>query len=179
MAPPGTEGHFGMMKNYTVLKGEQEYNFEIEPDNSGYLVKLGKTTHQFKVIYQSQTHWTLLVDDSQVLQVDALFKQDNCQLNIRNIPYHLEVFDPKRRMVSQADSAGSGGLIQAPMPGKIVEVLVESGTQVEKGQPLVVIEAMKMQNELPAPLTGVVQEVTVKAGDAVEADQKLVMVAPE
>jgi len=168
-----------MKKSYTVLNQDQEMNVEIEPLEDGFQLKLGKTTHHFKVLFHSKTLATFLVDESQVLEADTKFRQDKCELNIRNVPYHLEVFDPKRRMVSQSELSAGGGLIAAPMPGKIVEVKAEVGATVEKGEPLVVIEAMKMQNELPAPLTGVVKEVSVKAGDAVEADQKLVLVAPE
>ncbi len=168
-----------MKKQYTVLHHDQEMTVEIDPQDDGFQIKLGDTSHHFKVLHHTQTLCTFLVDESQILEADTKFRQDKCELNIRNVPYHLEVFDPKRRMISQSELTGGGGLIAAPMPGKIVEIKVKVGDAVEKGQALVVIEAMKMQNELPAPLTGIVQEVSVGAGDAVEADQKLVVVAPE
>jgi len=62
------------------------------------------------------------------------------------------------------------------MPGKVAAVLVEVGQEVEVGQGLVVVEAMKMENELMAPTAGTVQEIRVTPGDAVEAGQELVVV---
>ncbi len=62
----------------------------------------------------------------------------------------------------------------APLPGRVVEVFVQAGDSVEKGQPLLVIEAMKMENEIASPAAGEVREVAVAPGDAVETDQILV-----
>ena len=62
------------------------------------------------------------------------------------------------------------------MPGKITAVLVSEVDQVEKGQGLMIVEAMKMENEVRSSLTGQVKEVKVKTGDAVEAGKVLVVV---
>jgi biotin carboxyl carrier protein len=62
------------------------------------------------------------------------------------------------------------------MPGKIVAVLVSDGDKVEKGQGLVIVEAMKMENEVRCPINGEVREVRVKTGDAVEAGAVLAVV---
>jgi biotin carboxyl carrier protein len=66
------------------------------------------------------------------------------------------------------------GAVSAIMPGKIIRVLVEPGQQVEEGEPVCVLEAMKMENELSAPRSGTVQAVHVKPGDDVEKDLVLV-----
>jgi len=68
----------------------------------------------------------------------------------------------------------SAGAVLAIMPGKIVRVMVEAGQQVEEGQPVCVLEAMKMENELRARQGGTVRAVHVKPGDDVEKDQVLV-----
>ena len=62
------------------------------------------------------------------------------------------------------------------MPGKVVKVLVKEGEEVQPGRPLVVVEAMKMENELVAELPGSVQKVFVHPGDAVEGGAKLVLI---
>ena len=67
-------------------------------------------------------------------------------------------------------------LVTAPMPGKVSRVLVAPGAQVTEGQGLVVVEAMKMENELKSPKTGTVVEVFAKEGSAVEANAKLLTV---
>lgn len=78
-----------------------------------------------------------------------------------------------RVAVSQPAEAGAGAVL-AIMPGKIVRVMVEPGQQVEEGEPVCVLEAMKMENELHARQGGVVCAVHVKPGDDVEKDQVLV-----
>jgi len=69
----------------------------------------------------------------------------------------------------EADMEGTAEVVEvrSPMPGRIVRVLVAAGTSVVRGAPLVVLEAMKMQNEIPAPVHGTVREVLVREGDAV------------
>ena len=69
-------------------------------------------------------------------------------------------------------AAGSGSLT-APMPGRVVKVLVSEGQSVEQGAPLVIVEAMKMENELHAPATGVVESIAVGEGETVDAGQIL------
>jgi biotin carboxyl carrier protein len=65
------------------------------------------------------------------------------------------------------------------MPGLIVDLLAEVGSTVEAGQPVVIVEAMKMQNALVAPLKGRVAQVSVAAGAAVESGQLLMTIQPE
>ena len=64
--------------------------------------------------------------------------------------------------------------VRPPMPGRVVKILVRTGESVKRGAPLVVLEAMKMQNEIPAPIAGTVREVRVREGDAVSVADVLV-----
>jgi biotin carboxyl carrier protein len=68
--------------------------------------------------------------------------------------------------------------LRAPMPGTIVSLMVEPGQTVALEQPLLVLEAMKMQNELAAPIAGVVEDLGIKPGQAVQADQVLLRIRP-
>ncbi len=80
-----------------------------------------------------------------------------------------------RRLAGDASGEAAGGAsrLTAPMPGKVVRVLVAPGDQVEARRPLVVVEAMKMENELTAPRAGTVTEVPVTEGMSVEAGRLL------
>jgi acetyl-CoA/propionyl-CoA carboxylase biotin carboxyl carrier protein len=71
------------------------------------------------------------------------------------------------------------GEVHAPMPGLVVDILVEAGDRVEAGQPVVVVEAMKMQNALTAPLAGTVAAIAVPAGTAVDTGQLLLAIRPD
>ena len=83
-----------------------------------------------------------------------------------------------RRTAGEAagDAGGGASRLTAPMPGKVVRVLVAPGDRVEARQPLVVVEAMKMENELAAPRAGTVTEVPVTEGMSVEAGRLLAAV---
>jgi len=88
--------------------------------------------------------------------------------------YHLEICDPRRRRHSAPDGLHEGPQeILAPMPGRIVRILVEENQEVGKGEGLLVIEAMKMQNELRTPRAGRVDRIYVKEGVGVETGFKL------
>ena len=95
--------------------------------------------------------------------------------------YEIELEDERERAAHAAERAGakSGGVVNAIMPGVVVELLVKKGQTVEKGQPLLILSAMKMQNEIAAPQAGVVKELHVAAGQAVSAGAKLVTLAIE
>ncbi|MDD2900992.1 MAG: biotin/lipoyl-binding protein [Syntrophales bacterium] len=69
------------------------------------------------------------------------------------------------------------GAVTAPMPGSILEVLVKAGDQVQAGETVVKLEAMKMENDLQAPFAGVVKEVRVSKGDNVSVGEVLVVVS--
>lgn len=78
---------------------------------------------------------------------------------------------------SVAQAAGEGEAVNAPMPGNILDVKVKSGDAVKNGQPLIILEAMKMENEICAPKDGTVTAVMVNKGDTVDAGQGLVTIA--
>jgi biotin carboxyl carrier protein len=78
--------------------------------------------------------------------------------------------------VRSQDTKGGDALVLSPMPGKVVKVLVKEGDEVSAGTPLIVVEAMKMENELLAQRAGVISNVFVKTGDAVEGGARLIAV---
>ena len=91
--------------------------------------------------------------------------------------FEVSLEDPRRyRAGRRAGDAGGPQSVVAPMPGKVVKVLVEPGAAVEAGQGLVVVEAMKMQNEIKATKTGVVAAVHVAVGASVAAGEALIVV---
>lgn len=87
----------------------------------------------------------------------------------------IKIIDPKRLRSGQNSDGHHHGVaeIVAPMPGKVVRVHVEPGASVEKGDGVVVVEAMKMQNEMKAPRSGLVVSVNVQPGDTVNAGDVL------
>ncbi len=101
------------------------------------------------------------------------------RIHIDGRQYLAELDDPRqwRRGTGEAADAEGRQSILAPMPGKVVRVLVESGSTVEAGQGLLVVEAMKMQNEIKSPKEGKVERINVREGQAVNAGEVLAVIA--
>ncbi|MEN8230717.1 MAG: biotin/lipoyl-containing protein [Bacteroidota bacterium] len=79
----------------------------------------------------------------------------------------------RRYLEKQADSS-STLTVEAPMPGKIIDILVEDGAEVKEGEPIIILEAMKMQNEISSHVTGTVTSISVKKNDSVMKDDILI-----
>ena len=91
--------------------------------------------------------------------------------------YQVEILDPREPRRRATNAGGSGRRdVTAPMPGKVVRVLVQPGDRVRARQPVVVVEAMKMENELRAGREGTVSEVHARDGSSVEAGTLLVVI---
>ena len=94
----------------------------------------------------------------------------------RAVPLAVNGRRTGRASAAEGGTAGGEQKITAPMPGRVVRVLVAAGDEVEARQPVVVVEAMKMENELRSPRAGRVREVAIEAGTSVEAGRVLVIV---
>lgn len=88
--------------------------------------------------------------------------------------YALSLAIPAARR--RGTSGAEAGRLTAQMPGQVVDVLVKAGQTVTAGQPLIVLEAMKMEIRICAPTDGIVREVLVKKGDVVDRDQQLIQI---
>jgi biotin carboxyl carrier protein len=106
--------------------------------------------------------------------------EEDWQVLLRGRLYPVKVEDERERRLRAAAGAGvtEGGEyhLKAPMPGLVVTISVEEGQEVKKGQVLLILESMKMQNELKSPRDGVVNRIKVKAGESVEQKQALLSV---
>jgi biotin carboxyl carrier protein len=99
------------------------------------------------------------------------------EVSVNGRVFQVEVFDPRGLRGRRTAAEGSGPqTVAALMPGRVIRVLVETGQEVEAGQGLVVVEAMKMQNEMKSPRAGRVVEVRSAAGATVSAGDILVVI---
>ena len=125
--------------------------------------------------------WSLLLGDEIVtVDVDA-GKDGELLCDVRGLVVPVKVVDARRRLLEKAQaaagSAHKGPLpIAAPMPGKVVKLLVKPGDTVAASQPVAVVEAMKMENEIRSPRPGTVHTVHVKEGRTVEGQEALITV---
>jgi biotin carboxyl carrier protein len=99
------------------------------------------------------------------------------QISVNGCMMHVEVFDPRNlRAAGRGSSRDGRQEIVSPMPGKVVRILAKVGDTVEEGQGLVVVEAMKMQNEMKSPKAGAVKEVRTRADATVGAGEVLLVI---
>ena len=137
--------------------GDRVYDLQVrQPSLDSYLVFLGASVYECRVRERAESF----------------------DVDIRGRTYAVTIIDPKRLRSGQNSDRHHHGVteIRAPMPGKVVRVQIEAGASVEKGVGIVVVEAMKMQNEMKSPRDGVVVSINVKAGDTVNAGDVLAVI---
>ncbi|WP_419166370.1 acetyl-CoA carboxylase biotin carboxyl carrier protein subunit [Candidatus Palauibacter sp.] len=165
------------MKYHVEVGGE---NFEVERLASG--VRMGAWEPEAELTRLGAGELQLVLDGANH-RVFARRTGEGWRLTIRGRTFDVAVEDERTRAIHKLTgrSGGEGGPreMRAPMAGLVVRVLVEPGEHVEPGDPLVVIEAMKMENELRAEGPGTVGEIAVRPGDIVDRDQRLVTLATE
>ena len=157
-------------------------------DDKEYLVEIIDEKHIsvngkiYKVDFESvsgQPVYSLIVDgkshESYVQQGD-----DNWEVLLRGRLYPVTVEDEREKRLRAAAGGGvaeSGEFhLKAPMPGLVVAIPVEEGQEIKKGQVILILESMKMQNELKSPRDGTIGRIRVKTGESVEQKQTLLSV---
>jgi len=152
---------------------------DIEDLGEGtFRLTLGGTSHTVDARVLEHGAVSLLVD-ARSYDVELDESGDEVQVLVDSEVVTVDVADERAvslRVGAAGFSVSGKAVVTAPMPGKIVRVLVAAGAQVTEGQGLVVVEAMKMENELKSPKAGTVVEVFAKEGSAVEANAKLLTV---
>jgi biotin carboxyl carrier protein len=159
--------------------GEQNYSVEIEEIGKS-LYRIAIDGNEFLVDGKKtgRTNYSLIVDNRS-FEIEVDNAEDEYRVLVDGRNYHVHLVDERRVRVGggQSDIQLQGRQkVSVPMPGKVIEVLVSEGDSVERGQGLVIVEAMKMENEVRSPIAGEVKEIKVKPGDAVEGGAVLVVV---
>jgi len=153
---------------------DEETPIEIERHGGSYRVKLGDRWVTADLVAAGGVRSLRLEDGTQFALAHHRVGTTH-QITIGAMRLDVEIIDPLTvRRKSGDDHLGDSGIIKALMPGRIARVLVEKGSEVRRGEGLLVLEAMKMENEIPAPADGVVDEIFVKPGDTVEGGADLV-----
>ncbi len=166
--------------HYEIEAGGRTRQVEVRRVDGGFVVSVDGHAWQVSAARIDPQTLSLLIDGR---SVEAIVAPDPAtgQLRVGVGPAAIEAVVNGRRRGGRRDDghAASGGgpqRIVAPMPGKTVRVLVKPGDAVAPRQPLVVIEAMKMENELRAVRAGIVAEVLAREGTSVDAGTLLVVV---
>ena len=153
---------------------------EVERHADGYRVMLGDRCFNVNLVHAGQYVRSLRLDDGTQYSLVHTRVGNTHEIMMSGSKIEVEIVDPlalKRK--SREDASGEGGVVKALMPGRIVRVLVEPGQVVQKGTGLLILEAMKMENEIQAPTDGTIEEIFVKPGDTVDGGAALVHIGED
>jgi len=167
-----------MKSRYIVTVDGKEFDLFLSPHKEPGKYQIEHDGKQYKIVADALTDKKFLFKiDNMSSEVDISRKGDD-----------LEVFLEGKEMTSRVEpyylaelrkKAGGGAgddtsVVIAPMPGLVLQSEVKPGDSVKKGETLVIIEAMKMENIIKSPQNGIIKEVSVSAGQAVDKNDKLV-----
>ncbi len=167
-----------MRYDATVGGRKEATSIEIEPSGPGYKVTVNGESHQVDAVILNRGGMSLLVDGKSYAAT-IQEKKDRLSVLVGNRIFDVAMIDERQAKLSRIASRFSSHgkqIIASPMPGKVVRVLVNLGDSVLEGQGLVVVEAMKMENELKSPKAGKVIELNAREGSAVDNNATLVVV---
>jgi len=166
---------------YEVTEGKEKVRVELrEAGDNLYDVTIGEHTVRVDVAKSGRTIYSIIEDGQQFEAMVDERGGPKFDVLVRGQLFHLEAIDERSRMLSQSAAVVATGpeTVTADMPGKIVKLELATGEAVSAGQPVVIVEAMKMENPIPSPIDGIITEITVREGDTVEAGAPLFTVTP-
>ncbi|MFB3818924.1 MAG: biotin/lipoyl-containing protein [Candidatus Methylomirabilales bacterium] len=162
---------------YFALSRDEIHEVVAEQEGHGWRVQVDGRGLQVDVLPVGEGLYSLLLD-GRSYEVDVLEDGRACIVLVNGQPFRVEL--RLERPASGPDgpraATAGGGCVTAPMPGKLVKLLVAPGDAVAAGDGVAVLEAMKMENELKAPAAGRVADMRVAEGQTVSAGEVLVVI---
>jgi pyruvate carboxylase subunit B len=163
------------MKTVETIIQNQTKEVQIDPDSREFIV--GNNRQEYSFEQQSNGRRLLRVGHHLYKIDDVTIQPHEIEFTINGRWFHAKVRDERDMLLDEmgfktAAEIGEGQL-KAPMPGKIIELGVKEGDDVERGDPVAILEAMKMENELKAPIAGTVSSIDVAEGDSLEKNASI------
>ncbi len=163
---------------------EHEY-IAVTPGDDKYVVRnpfsedLRINGHKKEIkIFENEEGFTFIEFNNKKYLAEITDKSQNKYTVLLNgVSYSFTIESPisyrRRKYLDKYKQHNKIEIVTAPMPGKIIELLVEESSHVKEGEAILILEAMKMQNEIIAQVTGKIKKISVKAGDSVTKDDVL------
>ena len=166
---------FQIKKLYALSSENRKYSFSLPLKHK---IRIGKRDYEVK-LKADEKYGTYILWKNRKYPVEILSsRQNRYEILFNDISYTFTVETPfslqRMKVLNSRKCKVEKECIKAPMPGKIIDVLVREGSTVVRGEPVVILEAMKMQNEILSPVNGVITKVTAKANTNVLKDDLLV-----
>jgi len=166
--------------SYVASIGEREVTISVEElGGANYKVAIDGAEHVVDAHQVAGQLWSILYRGASFVVDVTQLPTEEYEVLIQGDCHKFTLMNEQRRAMIRAGGKGSAGkaMLTSPMPGKVVKLLVKVGQEVEAGQGVIVVEAMKMENELRAPRGGRIESVHVQEGALVESGRLLVVIA--
>jgi biotin carboxyl carrier protein len=160
---------------YEVAIGGTTREIEVKAEGDGFMVRLGDESPVFVDVRTPASHVLSVLCGGFSYEVGVKREDNTWNVDIYGSTHEVDVQDPRRKALCLTGGLDQG-MLKTAMPGRVVRVLVAEGDTVTKGDPIIVVEAMKMENEMKAPTGGVIAGIYVSEGQAVEAGSALILV---
>ena len=158
------------MKNWFKVVVDGNHEFKITSDDILEIDALQTSPNSYHILKQNKSF------AAEITKKD--FYRKNYRVNINNSSYEVVISDGLDLLISDMGFALSSAKdidsISAPMPGLILEIHVQTGQEVNEDDPLLILEAMKMENVITSPRDGIIKSITVKKGETVDKNQLLI-----
>ena len=155
--------------NFEDDSGNSEVRIDYAGDGRQWQLQIGGNTHTL-ALHAASTDSVRISLDGRTLQADVAWEGEGLHLFDGRSQHSLRLLDP---MAHAGHAEAEGGRLTAPMPGKIVALLVDQGASVTQGTPLLIMEAMKMEHTIAAPSAGTVEALRYAVGDQVAEGAQL------
>jgi len=167
------------MPYIAAIDGE-EYRIDITEVRGEcfFTLTIGEKKYNIDVVHSQHSLYSMLLDGKSY-EIDLDAKDGICNILVNGEHYSVNIINEKKKSLwkksREIEAEGKQSII-TEMPGKVVKIFVEVGQQVKRGHGVIVVEAMKMENELKSPKDGKVIEITVREGETVEGGTTLVVI---
>lgn len=168
--------------NYEVSekKGEKKIVGLTELDDNHYEITIDGATVHVDAAKSGKTIYSIIEDGKQFEVIIDENGAHGFDVLVGGLLFHLQALDERSRLLTSTAKVVATGpqRVESEMPGKVVKISSPAGTKVAEGQGVLILEAMKMENEIKSPIEGVVIELGVAEGQTVESGALLFVVAP-
>lgn len=159
-----------------VRIGGRDVEVDVVVHGDELTVRVGDRTHRV-MMERGRPGLSEAVFDGERVRFGWSRRDGGYWITLGGTALSVTVVDERARLAARAAPVRSGAVVRAPLPGLVRAILAKPGAKVRRGDPLVTLDAMKMENEIPSPVDGTVRRIHVEAGAPVEKDTVLVTLA--
>lgn len=130
-------------------------------------------------LFENPNGFSYIVWKNRKYMLDIIEKNQNKYTVMVNGVWHTFTIETpfslkRKKYLEKQEGTSTTELVTAPMPGKIIDIMVDEGAEINSGEPLLILEAMKMQNEINCPADGIIKKISAKKNDSVMKDDLLI-----